>query len=34
MEVNLGIVNVIGLVLIVGGAAALVYLGRRRRQHR
>jgi hypothetical protein len=33
MEVNLGIANVIGLVLIVGGAIAMVYLGRRR-QHR
>jgi hypothetical protein len=33
MEVNLGIANVVGLVLIVAGIAAMVYLGRRR-QHR
>lgn len=34
MEVDLGIANVIGLVLIVAGSAAMIYVGKRRRQGR
>ena len=34
MEVNLGIANVIGLILIVIGIIGMVYLGKRRSQGR
>jgi hypothetical protein len=33
MEVDLGIANVIGLILIVGGAVAMAAIGRRRHQN-
>ncbi len=34
MEVDLGIANVIGLILIAGGAIAMAALGRKRQQNR
>jgi hypothetical protein len=33
MELNLGIANLIGLLIIVGGVALLVYAGRRLSRH-
>jgi hypothetical protein len=34
MEVDLGIANVIGLILIVGGAIAMATIGRKRQQNK
>lgn len=34
MEVDLGIVNVIGLILLAGGAIAMAAIGRKRQQNK